>query len=364
MKKLLEQYLKNLTDTTRHGDAREESYYKHLDELIKQYAEIQNLKNIDVTILPKKTEAGNPDFRIWDGKNHITGYIEAKAPSVTNLDYIAGTEQLERYCSTFPNVILTNFYEFWLYRDGRRIAQAMIGRPVIAIKLQHTPPVENIDKFKELFDLFFSFSLPRVQTARSLAIELAKRTRFLRDEVISVEMSACAGGSVADREETGGKPACACPHADRGHKQIIGFYEAFKKYLIETLTEKQFADLYAQTITYGLFAARTRVPADRDEFNRRLAFDYIPHTIGILRDVFRFISLEEPPRSLQIIVEDIAEILHESQKYFIWTNMDYEKKNTNGWIITNLMLKIIMKLSLIHPGISSFPETHHIFKNI
>jgi len=285
VKKLLEQYLKNLTDTTRRGDAREESYYKHLDDLIKQFALIQSIKKVDVTILPKKTEAGNPDFRIWDGKNHITGYIEAKAPSVTNLDYIEGTEQLERYCSTFPNVILTNFYEFRLYRDGQRIAQAMIGRPVIAKRLQMTPPVENIDKFKELFEIFFSFSLPKVQTARSLAIELAKRTRFLRDEIIAVEI-----------EENGSK----------GHKQIIGFYEAFKKYLIGTLTERQFADLYAQTITYGLFAARTRAEG---EFNRRLAFDYIPHTIGILRDVFRFISLEEPPKSLQIIVEDIVEIL-------------------------------------------------------
>jgi len=125
-----------------------------------------------------------------------------------------------------------------------------------------------------------------VRSARSLAIELAKRTRFLRDEVIAVEM-----------EEDGTK----------GQKQIIGFYEAFKKYLIGTLTEKQFADLYAQTITYGLFAARTRANGD---FNRRLAFDYIPNTIGILRDVFRFISLEDPPKSLQIIVEDIAELLH------------------------------------------------------
>lgn len=286
LKKLLEEYLKNLTATTRKGDAREESYYKHLDDLIKQYAEKHMIKNVDVTILPKKTEAGNPDFRIWDGKNHITGYIEAKAPSVTNLDYSEGTEQLERYCSTFPNVILTNFYEFRLYRDGQRIAQAMIGRPIIAKKLKTAPPVENIEKFKELFDLFFSFSLPKVQTARSLAIELAKRTRFLRDEVISVEI-----------EE----------NSSKGHKQLIGFYEAFKKYLIGTLTEKQFADLYAQTVTYGLFAARTRA---NSEFNRRLAFDYIPHTIGILRDIFRFISLEEPPKSLQIIVEDIAEILH------------------------------------------------------
>ncbi|MBN2093462.1 DNA methyltransferase, partial [candidate division KSB1 bacterium] len=286
MKKLLEQYFKNLTETSKRGDAREESYYKHLDDLVKHYAEIQKIKNVDVTILPKKTEAGNPDFRIWDGKNHITGYIEAKDPSVTNLDYIEGTEQLERYLSTFPNVILTNFYEFRLYRDGHRISQVMVGRPVIAKKLQTTPPLENIEKFQELFDLFFSFSLPKVQTARSLAIELAKRTRFLRDEVIAVEM-----------EENDSK----------GHKQIIGFFEAFKQYLIGTLTEKQFADLYAQTITYGLFAARTRADG---EFNRRLAFDFIPHTIGILRDVFRFISLEEPPKSLQIIVDDIAEILN------------------------------------------------------
>lgn len=286
LEELLKQYLKNLTNTFQRGDAREESYYANLDELIKKMAAILKVKNIDITILPKKTEAGNPDFRIWDGKNHITGYIEAKDPSVANLDYIEGTEQLKRYCSTFPNVILTNFYEFRLYRDGQRIAQVMIGRPMIARRLHTPPPVENSDQFKEFFEIFFSFSLPKVRSARSLAIELAKRTRFLRDEVIAVEM-----------EEDGTK----------GQKQIIGFYEAFKKYLIGTLTEKQFADLYAQTITYGLFAARTRA---NGEFNRRLAFDYIPNTIGILRDVFRFISLEDPPKSLQIIVEDIAELLH------------------------------------------------------
>ena len=170
MKEILEQYLKNLTGASLRGDAREESYYKHLDELIKQFAEIKKIKNIDITILPKKTEAGNPDFRIWDGKNHITGYIEAKDPSVTNLDYIEGTEQLERYCSTFPNVILTNFYEFRLYRDGQCITQTMIGHPLIAKRLQIVPPVENAAKLVELFELFFSFSKPKVRTARSLAM--------------------------------------------------------------------------------------------------------------------------------------------------------------------------------------------------
>ncbi|MBD3337609.1 MAG: N-6 DNA methylase, partial [Candidatus Lokiarchaeota archaeon] len=283
---MLKQYLQNLTNTSERDDAREESYYKDLDGLFKNYGAVRGIQNIDITILPKRTDAGNPDFRVWDGNYHITGYIEAKAPLITNLDHVESTDQLRRYILTFPNVILTNFYEFRLYRDGQRIARAMIGRPVVARNLSTAPPVENVDKFIELLDLFFSFSLPKVQTAQSLAIELAKRTRFLRDEVIAVEL-----------EENGSK----------GHRQLSGFYQAFKKYLIATLTERQFADLYAQTITYGLFAARTRA---NDEFNRKLAYDYIPNTIGILRDVFRFISLEDPPKSLQIIVDDIAEILN------------------------------------------------------
>jgi hypothetical protein len=289
VKKLSEEYLKNLLKTTERGDAREESYYKHLDNLIQEYAENENIKNIDVTILPKKTEAGNPDFRIWDGKTHITGYIEAKAPSVTNLDNIENTEQLKRYISTFPNIILTNFYEFRLYRNGSEVARATIGRPFIANKLRKKPPLENIEKFKKLLELFFSFSLPQIDSASLLAVELAKRTGFLRDEIIGIK--------IKEKE-------------DKSYKQLSGFFEAFKEYLIGGLTEEQFADFYAQTVTYGMFAARTRA---KGGFNRRAAFDYIPHTIGVLRDVFRFISFEEPPKSIKIIVDDIAEVLNAAE---------------------------------------------------
>jgi predicted helicase len=283
---MLKRYLDSLQKTINQGDATEESHYKHLDNLIREFAVTRNIQKVNVTILPKKTEAGNPDFRVWDGKNHITGYVEAKAPSITNLDAIQETEQLKRYRSTFPNVILTNFYEFRLYRDGELIKATSIARPVIAQKLSVTPPLENEDEFIDLFNTFFSFSLPQVRSAKTLALELAKRTKFLRDEVVSIELAI---------EEKNGKRA------------VLGFYEAFKKYLIGTLTEQSFADLYSQTITYGLFAARTR--AD-NSFNRELAFKYIPNTIGILRDVFRFISLEEPPKPLEVIVDDIAEVLN------------------------------------------------------
>lgn len=282
---MLKGYLENLQSTLNKGDAREESFYKHLEALLLQFAEAKRIKNPSITILPKPTEAGNPDFRIWDGKYHVTGYIEAKAPAVSNLDGVEDSEQLQRYLSTFPNVILTDFYEFRLYRDGSRVEKVIIGRPLIARKLKTAPPLENEAAFFKLLETFFSFSLPAIRSAKQLAVELAKRTRFLRDEVISIELT---------EEEKEGK------------KTLLGFYEAFKKYLIATLRKEQFADLYAQTLTYGLFAARTRANA---EFNREMAFKYIPHTIGILRDVFRFISLEDPPKSLQIIVDDLAEVL-------------------------------------------------------
>ena len=76
--------------------------------------------------------------------------------------------------------------------------------------------------------------------------------------------------------------------------------------MIGSITPEDFADLFAQTITYGLFAARTRAG---EGFNRRVAFDNIPPTIGVLRDMFRFISLDELPESLAWCVDDLAEVL-------------------------------------------------------
>ena len=87
---------------------------------------------------------------------------------------------------------------------------------------------------------------------------------------------------------------------------LRGFFDAFREYLIGSLTPETFADLFAQTITYGLFAARIRAG---EGFNRRAAFDNIPHTIGVLRDMFRFISLGDLSEPLAWCVDDLAEVL-------------------------------------------------------
>jgi len=281
---MTQEYLKKIAATTAQGDAREESYYRHFSNFLESFSESIEKKHIQITTLPKKTEAGNPDFRIWDGKQKIVGYIEAKKPG-ENLDDIESSPQLKRYRITFPNLILTDFYEFRLYRNGELIDKALVGRSFIAKTLKALPPVENETKFITLLEKFFAFSLPNVLTAQSLAVELAKRTGFLRDEVVVKEL---------EEEE-------------KGKGKIFGFYSAFKQYLVADLSQKDFADIYSQTITYGLFAARTRA---NGEFNRKIAYDLIPKTIGILRDVFSFISLGAVPLQMEVIIDDIAEVLH------------------------------------------------------
>jgi len=281
---ILEDYFRRITDIARRGDAGEGSFYSCLEDLILNFAEATG-REIAVTVLPKKTEAGYPDFRVWAGGGRIAGYIEAKSPTERDLDGVEATEQLRRYRETFPNLVLTNFFEFRLYRDGVLVESVLAARPALVYQVGVVPPVERGDELFALLDKFLSYSFPRSFTAQSLAVELAHRTRFLRDAVCE---------ELVEEES-------------RGEGALVGFYEAFRRYLIAGLSLEDFADLYAQTVTYGLFATRTR---SGEGFTRRAAFDNIPRTIGVLRDLFRYISLaEDIPKQIEGIVDDISEVL-------------------------------------------------------
>ncbi|MBU1626714.1 DNA methyltransferase, partial [bacterium] len=207
---MLTQYIKSISEIEQQGDGTEPSFYGTLSTLILDYAKSSGKINIHVRELPKKTEAGNPDFRIWDGKNKIVGYIEAKAPG-TNLDQTETTDQLKRYLKTFPNVILTDFYNFRLYRDGKKLKQVEISFGKIS-KMGATPPSKNEDEFFELLDMFFSVRELRTYNAQSLAFELAKRTRFLEGIIENLLIEDV-------KEET----------------ELSGFYKAFHEYLISGL---------------------------------------------------------------------------------------------------------------------------------
>jgi len=129
---VLKEYLREIFETAKQADATEPSYYPALKDLFEAFAKESGHTKAQVTAQPKKTEAGNPDFRVWDGKQHIVGYIEAKALTQENLEIVETSEQLKRYLYTFPNLILTNFFQFRLYRNGEHI-DTVQARPLIPI---------------------------------------------------------------------------------------------------------------------------------------------------------------------------------------------------------------------------------------
>jgi hypothetical protein len=294
---MLEKYLTSIARRIIQNDYREESLYPALGELFRQAAEKLDKPNVDITLQPRKTDAGNPDMRVWDGNYRSIGYVEAKRPGI-DLNKIQESKQLQRYFNAFPNVILTDFFEFRLYKEGRLTDKVSIGRPFVARKLHETPPVEQEEAFIVLLQEFFSHSAPVTQRASSLAKELARRTRYL-EHTIEVELV----------EETS--------------KELTGFYKAFQQYLIADLSKSAFADLYAQTITYGLFAARTR---SSGYFTRKNAREFIPSTIGILQDVFDFISYRNLPQNIGWIVDDIAGVLNAANTDEILTRYYEEGK--------------------------------------
>ncbi len=80
---MLKSYLKKIFKIANQGDAREESYYSTLEAFLKEMANSFGKQKIHITTLPKSTEAGNPDFRIWDGKQHLAFITNIPQTTIT-----------------------------------------------------------------------------------------------------------------------------------------------------------------------------------------------------------------------------------------------------------------------------------------
>lgn len=63
-------------------------------------------------------------------------------------------------------------------------------------------------------------------------------------------------------------------------------YEKFRNTLIHDMTEKQFADMYAQTVVYGLFSARC-MDDTQEDFSATEAIDCIPNTNPFLKSLMQ-----------------------------------------------------------------------------
>lgn len=88
---------------------------------------------------------------------------------------------------------------------------------------------------------------------------------------------------------------------------LLDQMNAFKEILIHDITPKAFSDVYAQTIAYGMFAARHHDPT-LETFSREEAARLIPKTNPFLRKLFHYIAGPDLDDRILWVVDDLVDV--------------------------------------------------------
>lgn len=269
-------YLNNLQTRYQTGIAREHSYRGDLQNLLSTL-----LPDVLVTNEPARIACGAPDY-ILTRKEIPIGYIEAKDIGV-DLNHKSLAEQLNRYRSSLNNLIITDYLSFYFYKAGNLVTSVCIAD---IVKGKVTPKPENFNTFTQLIKNFADEITQSIQSATQLAEMMAQRAKLMA-EVIEKSLN-----------------------EDDLHNTISALKAqmlTFKDLLIHDITNSAFADVYAQTIAYGMFAARYHDPT-LPTFSRQEAATLIPQSNPFLRKLFQSIAGYDLDERLVWIVDELVQI--------------------------------------------------------
>ncbi len=243
-------------------------------------------REVRVATLPEPTAGGTPDVRVRDGDG-VVGYAAVERPGDDGVDADAatGTERLARRRAAFENLLETDLAEYRLYRGGERVARATVDPPD-ASTTGRGPDAGDAAGVDELLSEFLSYRRPGVDSARSLAAELADRADLLRTVV----------GDALDGP------------SEAGAGGVHGAYRAFDRELGPGLDEAEFADAFGQTVALGLLAARTRV-SDGEAFTAARAAEALPEAAGPPRDSLARAAAGDLPAAVTWLVDELAAVL-------------------------------------------------------
>ncbi|MBE7709849.1 MAG: DNA methyltransferase [Cyanobacteria bacterium SIG32] len=269
---MVEKYLGAVIQKYKTGKTTEHSFRGDLQDFVER-----TVIGVQAINEPRRQKCGAPDY-IIQKKNIPIGYIEAKDID-KSLDTIDKTEQLDRYKASLDNLILTNYLEFWFYKNSEHV-------DTIKVAELSNGKIKTYDKeYQRLINAIRNFCDYQGQTIKSpkqLANLMAQKAVMIRDVIINaLEL---------DSESS-----------------LVSQRNAFKQILLHDLTNHTFADMYAQTIAYGLFVARLN-DTTLEDFSRQEARELISKNNPFLRQLFDYISGANLDDSLVWIVDDLVEI--------------------------------------------------------
>ncbi|MFA5593261.1 MAG: type ISP restriction/modification enzyme [Micavibrio sp.] len=268
----LSDYVQDVSKRFAQGNAREHTYRGTLQNLLED-----TIPNIQATNEPARIKCGAPDY-VLTRKNIPVGYIEAKDIGV-DLNKTEKDEQLSRYLDSLENLILTDYLEFRFFRNKQKVETIRIAE-IDGKTIRPLP--ENFDRLKTMLIDFAAFQGQTIKSAKKLAEMMAGKAKMMRD-VFKATLEAEDDSTLKDQ------------------------MRAFKAILMHDLDAAQFADIYAQTITYGLFTARLHDDTP-DSFSRGEALTLIPASNPFLRDLFTYVASAQLDHRAVWIVDALCEV--------------------------------------------------------
>lgn len=272
----LQQYIEKVNSRFKTGITTEHSFRGDLQTLIENI-----VPGIMATNEPTHIDCGAPDYIITK-RNIPLGYIEAKDINA-DLDNKTYKEQFDRYKNSLDNLIITDYLTFNFFKESKLVTSISIGK-VDGKKI--VPLAENFEQFTALIKDFCSYTGQTIRSAQKLSKMMAGKARMLANIIENALNS--------DEEKTFDSTL---------HAQM----KAFKTILIHDITIKEFADIYAQTIAYGMFAARLHDPS-LENFARQEAAELIPKSNPFLRKLFGYIAGPDIDERITWVVDALADI--------------------------------------------------------
>ncbi len=207
-----------------------------------------------------------PDILICRGDDDV-GFVEVKDIGV-DIANLRGREkeQQERYCSGIQNLIYTNCLDWYFYRlgslQGDKITVAQIDQRDKFIVNQ-----EAMKVLAERLNEFVEAPSRTIDDHEKLARRMAGLAKLLQDVLYKTLTASGEKGVLLQKQ-----------------------YETIKKNLVGSIDPRSFADMYAQTIMYGLFIARLNLEDVSEKFDLKMAQTLIPPSSPLLAGLFKFLS--------------------------------------------------------------------------
>ncbi|HQG57958.1 MAG TPA: N-6 DNA methylase [Candidatus Dojkabacteria bacterium] len=299
MSTILEKYIENISKKYTNDHTSEYGYRTDFEILLSEVFEKINVKEIEHDA---KTKEGNkPDFIVTKNSVPIL-YIETKDIGV-DLDKVETSGQMTRFYG-YENLVLTDYVEFRFYRNGERYEEPIV---IATYNKKDRTIQSHPEKFEQLQKTLIDFTLSHKEPIKSgfhLSKIMGGKAQRIRDNILQLFDSKSESAT-----------------------DLAKVYETIKQLLIHDLSYTDFADMYAQTLVYGLFVARFH-DESKDTFTRTEARELIPASNPFLRHFFDHIAGPDFNKRLEYIVNELCEVFSHADVERLME--DYYRKEKYG----------------------------------